>query len=70
MNTKPMTYDAMPSASFAIGFISGVALVILIGFIGMSGMMWWGRGRMMDGWFGGRYNNCNYPQLPQNQDSP
>ena len=70
MNTKPMSYGAMPSASFAIGFISGVALVILIGFIGMSGMMWWGRGRMMDGWFGGRYNNCNYPQLPQNQNSP
>ncbi len=63
MNSKPMTYGA-------IGFISGVALVIIIGFIGMSGMMWWGRGRMMDGWLGGRYNNCNYPQQPQNQNSP
>ena len=63
MNSKPITYGAL-------GFVSGVALVILIGFISMSGMMWWGRGRMMDDWFGGRYNNCNYPQLPQNQDSP
>jgi hypothetical protein len=61
MNSKPITYGA-------IGFVSGVVLVLLIGLIGMSGMMW-GRGRMMDGWFGGRYNNCNYPQLPQNPGS-
>lgn len=62
MNGKQMTYAA-------IGFVSGVVFVILIGFLSMTGMMWWGRGRMMNGRFGGRYNNCNYPQLPQKQDS-
>ncbi len=42
MNSKPLTYGA-------IGFVSGVVLVVLIGVIGMSGMMWFGRGRMIDG---------------------
>jgi hypothetical protein len=52
MHNKPITYGA-------IGFVLGVVLVIGIGLIGMSGMMW----------FGGRYSNCNYPQLPQNPGS-
>lgn len=58
MNNKPVIYGT-------IGFISGVILTILIGFLGMSGMMW-GRWGMMDDWFRGRCENYYPRELPQN----
>lgn len=58
MNSKPVFYGE-------IGFISGVILTILIGFLGMSGMMW-GMGEMRDGWFRGRCENYYPPELPEN----
>ena len=58
MNNKPIIYGA-------VGFISGVVVTILIGFLGMFGMMW-GRGEMMNGWFRGRCKNYYPPELPKN----
>jgi hypothetical protein len=62
MDTKAITYGA-------IGFILGVILVLLIGRLGMSGMMGFGRGRMMDGWFGGRNNDCHNFESPRPQNA-
>ncbi|RMF27123.1 MAG: hypothetical protein D6756_02510 [Cyanobacteria bacterium J083] len=58
MNNKPVIYGV-------IGFVSGIILTILIGFFGMSGMMW-GRWGMMHDWW--REGCQNYPprELPNN----
>ncbi|EAZ91341.1 hypothetical protein [Crocosphaera chwakensis] len=58
MNNKPIIYGVT-------GFISGAVVVILIGILGMSGMMW-GMGGMMNGMFRGRCDNYSTPTVPNN----
>lgn len=57
-NNKPVVYGLL-------GFLSGVVLTFLIGFIGMSWMMG-ARGGMMHDWFRGSCENYYPRQLPQN----
>lgn len=60
MNNKAVMYGA-------IGFFSGIILTILIGFLGMSGMMW-GRWGMMHDWGQNGCNNYPLREVPNSQN--